>query len=397
MPNFDTTPKIKKWYFDKSYLMEIFAIVYFITMLAWYPLIVNQTPTKTFGDNFQTYLQIVVFTTLILVITRRALGGSDYRFQMSVHVLFFAISLTLSTMVSNSFTTESSGFNFDLLVRLFFFTTPLLVTVYAVFTGLFRLTDPFKDNFEFLRDEVKNGQMNARIIDKNMVDDKIFGPFASLVNEMLEITHNNTNKLIETNKLVYRVSENLSLQAQELNSATEEISSTSRAMSTGANEQANLLSIIVNMMINFQKALSNLAIQASGNTNAISNIALQTNILALNAGIEASRAGDYGRGFAVVAENVRKLSDQTKSASEDISTILDVTTKDLVDLSTKILENIENVTSVAQETSASSQEVASTIEEISINLQSINNLSLELVENAEKSKFDVVKLFSEVS
>ena len=62
--------------------------------------------------------------------------------------------------------------------------------------------------------------------------------------------------------------------------------------------------------------------QIHSNTSLIGNIALQTNILALNAGIEASRAGDYGRGFAVVAQNVRELSDKTKMASESIEGVV---------------------------------------------------------------------------
>ena len=60
---------------------------------------------------------------------------------------------------------------------------------------------------------------------------------------------------------------------------------------------------------------------------SVQDLADQSNLLAVNASIEAARAGDQGKGFAVVAHEIKTLADQSKEATEHIRTILDDTRK----------------------------------------------------------------------
>ncbi len=261
--------------------------------------------------------------------------------------------------------------------------------------------DLMKSIDKLIDNELKEFQkISVKVLQLSEKQRQLTHKYIDMLNQVVQTTKSFKNTSLKTKEKT----QNISLKIQETyDTSGREAKSLNDNIQTMQNLK-HKVQVIAELIIELTDYIK----QIGSTVNIVENISEQTNMLALNAAVEAARAGEYGKGFAVVAGEIRKLADESKQATNKITSLvseIEQTTSSTIMATEDGTKEIENGVKYASHISDNISVLVDKIKDLGIDLgdildssveqQTITNEVLEVIENMQKSITETINTLEE--
>jgi len=327
-------------------------------------------------------------------------------------------------LISDTESLEDTLFYIELIIVLFALIAfiYLFITFKSIFSQLFTLQ---KDISEVDMDLTKRAIQK----EKNEIGDivehlnKLLSNMHNTISKAIQVSHNNSNtsKNIAKNginiglkveeevqfvsridQLINKLNENMGGSKKEAMDTKNDILITKDGLELATKELEVLINKINEVsnkeieVVDKIKTLSNNTQEIKSVLSIIKDIADQTNLLALNAAIEAARAGEHGRGFAVVADEVRQLAEKTQKSLSEIDATVNIIVQGVEDASDNMINNSKDIIELVDEANITQEKIEDSMQKIVQSTSQVEEL-VDTFENMANDTDNISKDIKEVS